>query len=95
MSPAHKSTAYTPLGHRLEELRRALGIVSQSQFAKRLNISPQRFSAWLVGKAEPNVEMLAAIRRETGVDLNYLIAGDIAVQPGSAAHPIRKYRVPA
>lgn len=93
MANQSKITAYTQLGHRLEELRRALNISSQAQFAKKLNVSPQRFSAWLVGKAEPNVEMLATIRRATGVDLNYLIAGDIVVQSATAGHPLRKLKL--
>lgn len=67
----------TEFGRRLEMARIQSGYASQRAFAKELDITPQRYSAWLCGKGHPSTEMFARIRETTRVDLNWLVANII------------------
>jgi transcriptional regulator with XRE-family HTH domain len=71
----------TPLGRRLRRIRLAYGAangnpkISHEQFAAKLNISAITYRRYERGEIRPQIEVLAAIRRETGHSLDYLIAG--------------------
>jgi DNA-binding XRE family transcriptional regulator len=70
------SMKLSPFGTRLEMARVQSGYESQSKFAKAIDVSPQRYSSWINGVAEPNIAMLGTIRMLTRIDLNWLVAGE-------------------
>jgi transcriptional regulator with XRE-family HTH domain len=66
---------------RLRELRRRYGqakgaSVSQATFAKLLGIDPERYGSYERGGREPNLTILASLRRVTGASLDQLICGE-------------------
>ena len=64
---------------RITALRCRLGW-SQSELAKRLNISPSTVGMYEQGRPEPSVEMLISLSRVLGVSMEFLITGRITCQ---------------
>ena len=62
------------LGHRISSLRLSRGM-SQTELAKRLNVSASAVGMYEQGRREPSVEILIALSQEFGVSLDYLLAG--------------------
>lgn len=64
---------------RIASLRSRLGW-SQSELARRLNISPSTVGMYEQGRREPSVEMLVSLARTLGVSMDFLITGRITCQ---------------
>lgn len=64
---------------RIASLRNRLGW-SQSELARRLNISPSTVGMYEQGRREPSVEMLVCISRTLGVSIDFLVTGRITCQ---------------
>ncbi len=62
-------------GRRLKDLRASLGF-SQEEMAYALGIQAPRYSKYEIGRSEAPYEILLRIVGLTGVDLDFLIAGD-------------------
>lgn len=60
------------LGCRINELRCALGW-SQTELAKRMNISKQTVSNWENDNIQPSIEMLVKMAKIFGVTTDYLL----------------------
>ena len=60
---------------RLKELR-ASRKWTQSDLAKKLNVSQQTIGSWEVGRAEPNSDALAKIAALFGTSVDYLLGID-------------------
>lgn len=58
------------IGNRIRQLRISLGL-NQTQFAKRLYVTPGAVSQWEKGQTRPDTDRLLQIAREFGVPLDY------------------------
>lgn len=63
------------LGYRINELRCAFGW-SQTELAKRMNISKQTVSNWENDNIQPSIEMLVKMSKIFGVTTDYLLGLD-------------------
>ena len=80
LQPSPPSLVRDAFALRLQQLRRDYGKrlgrqLSQSAFAAMLDIEPARLGSYERGDRTPTLEVLAALRRVTGVSLDELIAG--------------------
>lgn len=57
---------------RLEYLRKEIGL-SQAEFAKRVNMTQQRISAYEKGKREPDIETIKQFANFFNVSIDYLL----------------------
>lgn len=64
------------LGARIAALRRAQGW-SQSELARRLQVSPSAVGMYEQGRREPAAEVLVRLSREFGVSVDYLLTGQV------------------
>lgn len=64
-----------PFAQRLETVRKRTGL-SQKDFATALGLEAETYRRYERDGVEPKIETLAAIRRITGINLNFLIAGE-------------------
>lgn len=64
----------TTFGGRLSQLRNQRGL-SQSELAKRFNISKSTLAMYEIDQREPNFEMLILIAEYFDVTMDYLILG--------------------
>lgn len=70
------------LEERLRILRKSHGVaiglpdLPAAQFAALAGIAPSAYLAFEAGEREPSIAALAALRRLTGVSLDWLIEGD-------------------
>lgn len=62
------------LSLRITNLRKEAGL-SQTQFAKKLNISPSALGNYEQGRRLPSVDLLVQISRFFDISLDYLITG--------------------
>lgn len=69
---------YYDIGQRLVRLRQALGLPTDAALAKRLDVSPQKLSNYMRGRARPDLSTGLAIVAKTGVTLDWIYRGDIA-----------------
>ena len=60
------------LGDRIHELRTAHAL-SQTEFAKKLNVSKQSVSNWENGNIQPSIDMLLKIAQLFSVSTDYLL----------------------
>lgn len=60
----------------IESLRRKMGW-SQAELAKRLHISPSSVGMYEQGRREPSIDILAALAKEFGVTIDYLVTGHV------------------
>lgn len=49
--------------------------ISQASFARKINVSPQVLSGWMVGRRTPGIAELATMSQELHVSPSYLISG--------------------
>jgi transcriptional regulator with XRE-family HTH domain len=63
------------MGERLYRHREALGLTSD-EFAEMIGENGGTYRRWERGEVQPSMHALHAMRRETGVDLNWLVCGD-------------------
>jgi DNA-binding XRE family transcriptional regulator len=77
MPRATKTTAtHTPdWADRLRSARVMTGM-SQTEFARELGISQQRYGLYETGKTEPNIMCWVDISRKLDVSLDFLLKGD-------------------
>jgi transcriptional regulator with XRE-family HTH domain len=54
---------------------RLLSGLSQTQFAKLLNLSQQRYGQYETGKAEPNVQIWIAISEKLQISVDFIMKG--------------------
>ena len=64
------------LSKQIESLRRRNGW-SQTELARRLNISASAVGMYEQGRREPSVDTLVALAKEFGVTVDYLITGNL------------------
>ena len=64
------------LSKQIESLRRRNGW-SQTELARRLNISASAVGMYEQGRREPSIEILVALSEEFGVSIDYLITGHL------------------
>ena len=62
------------LGARIAALRRGLNL-SQTELARRLQVSPSAIGMYEQGRREPSGEILVALARTFGVTVDYLLTG--------------------
>ena len=67
------------LGARIAALRRAKGW-SQSELARRLQVSPSTVGMYEQGRREPAAEVLVAISELFGVTVDYLLTGRLTAE---------------
>lgn len=72
---------------RLKELR-ASREWTQSDLAKKLNVSQQTIGSWEVGRAEPNSDALAKIAALFGTSVDYLLGIDDEKLPNKPSNKI-------
>lgn len=65
---------------RLIATRETAGYKIKADFARLLGVEPPAYRKWERGGAEPGIADLAKIQEETGVSLDFLIAGTAPVQ---------------
>ena len=64
------------LSKQIKSLRRRNGW-SQTELARRLNISASAVGMYEQGRREPSIEILVALSEEFGVSIDYLITGHL------------------
>lgn len=64
------------LSKQIESLRRRNGW-SQTELARRLNISASAVGMYEQGRREPSVDTLVALSKEFGVTVDYLVTGSL------------------
>lgn len=69
---------FADIGRRLVRLREALGLPTDAALAKRLDVSPQKLSNYMRGRARPDLSTGLSIVAKTGVSLDWLYRGEIA-----------------
>jgi transcriptional regulator with XRE-family HTH domain len=62
-------------GERLKELRKNKKL-TQEDIAKIFNINPATVSAWEVGKAQPNYDILVELANYFGVSIDFLLGNE-------------------
>lgn len=62
------------VGIRIRELRESLNL-SQSAFARKINVTPSALANWEQGRQRPHIEALSKITRALDVSLDYLLLG--------------------
>lgn len=62
------------LGARIATLRRTAGL-SQSELARRLQVSASAIGMYEQGRREPSAEILVSLSRVFGVSVDYLLTG--------------------
>ena len=72
------------LGDRIASMRRARGL-SQSELARRLQISPSAMGMYDPGRREPSAQILVALSRELQVSTDFLLTGSA---PDPEADPL-------
>lgn len=82
------------LGARIAALRRQANM-SQSELARRLQVSPSAVGMYEQGRREPSVSTLVALARCFRVTLDYLITGEIAPEEMRQIHAMLACRVQA
>ena len=71
-----------PFANRLRSVRISYGqvidlpAITAAQFAQLLGVRPSTYGAYERGDRDPPASFLAALRRRTGADLNWLCCGD-------------------
>ena len=69
------------IGERITTLRKEKGI-SQTELAKRMNVSRQAVSKWEQGSSSPDTERLIQLAEILGTEVEYLATG-VHPEPGS------------
>ena len=69
------------IGERITALRKEKGI-SQTELAKRMNVSRQAVSKWEQGSSSPDTERLIQLAEILGTEVEYLATG-VHPEPGS------------
>ena len=88
-----KKTAYDiAVGGRLRLARRALG-KSAVEIADGINVSIARYSNWERGENGADPEVLARVKKEFGISLDWLYADDILSLGPDLADKVRKLRI--
>ena len=64
------------LSKQIQSLRQRKGW-SQTELARRLNISASAVGMYEQGRREPSISMLLALSKEFGVTIDYLVTGHI------------------
>lgn len=54
-------------------IRRAMGLMTQKELARRCGVSPVTISLWLHGKRRPSLEAMKVLSTVTGVSLVRLV----------------------
>ena len=72
------------LGSRIAVLRRAKGW-SQSELARRLQVSPSAVGMYEQGRREPAAEVLVALSEQLGVTVDYLLTGKMTEESSESA----------
>lgn len=63
------------MGQRLRKLLEE-NAITQTELAKRLDISVSTLNGYITGYREPDIQMLSLLARELGTTTDYLINGD-------------------
>ena len=72
-------------GRRLQRIRIARGITSQSALGKRIGVGKSRVGAWEEGRSTPeSIELLYRLCTALGVTSDYLLFGDARSLTGEA-----------
>lgn len=69
-----------------ERLREIRGDMNQTNFAELVGATQGQVCAWEKGRAVPNLEHLASIRRATGADLNALVEAAGKIETKEEGH---------
>ncbi len=69
---------FSDIGERLLRLRNALGLPTDAAFAARIEVSPQKLSNYMRGRARPDLSTGLNICKRTGVTLDWIYRGDIS-----------------
>ncbi len=73
--PSKSAKDRTPFAQRLETTRLRTGL-SMEDFATAVGLKAETYRRYERGETEPNVQTLTKIRQKTGINLNFLIAGE-------------------
>jgi len=68
-------------------MRMVRGALSQEEFAAQLAVHKNTIGKYERGERQPEAEVLARLRSELGVDVNWLLTGEGAMRPGDAEVP--------
>ena len=82
------------LGERIALLRRSRGL-SQSELARRLQISASAMGMYEQGRREPSVQVLVALARELEVTTDFLLTGSTPAISEDPLPPLLAYCVDA
>ena len=75
-----------PMGERLRKLLKERHM-TQTQLAKKLDISASTLNGYITGYREPDMQMLSLLAKELDTTTDYLISGgDTATQTGDAQY---------
>lgn len=66
---------------------RTLSGMSQTQFAKLLGLSQQRYGQYETGKAEPNVQIWIAISEKLQISVDFIMKGRTAASGKAQGAP--------
>ena len=64
---------------RLIAVRQSAGFKTASDFARALDLAPATYGRYERGETDPNVQLLKNIYQLTGVSLDFLVGGDLAL----------------
>ena len=87
--PTKSSGNRTPFAQRLETTRTRTGL-SMEDFAVAIGLKPETYRRYERGETEPNINTLSKIRQMTGINLNFLVAGEPDLVIGLPSHPTPK-----
>lgn len=73
--PTKSAKDRSPFAQRLETTRLRTGL-SQEDFAAALGLKAETYRRYERGETEPNLQTLTKIRQKTGINLNFLVAGE-------------------
>lgn len=82
------------LGPRIAALRRQANL-SQSELARRLQVSPSAIGMYEQGRREPSLETLVQMSRIFGVTLDYLATGQMLEHENTALQRMLRDRIDA
>lgn len=82
------SRPYSDIGARIAIAAVFMG-VSRREFASRINASESGVSRWITGSKRITLDAALALRRETGLSLDWIYEGDPSNLPPGVASLVR------